>query len=136
MTVTVTLDTSGPADPAYILEVARAVAEGMRVLGHLTRHPEAFRDPADTERVLREISSAAARAPQVLDQVNARIRAWHEAGELGVASGMHAGYPGGASFAVACCVDEAGKAASRMVTAIDSAADVTSAMTLEGDSGE
>ena len=70
----VILDTGAPPSPDYALEVAEAIAEGVRVLNHQTRHHEALEDPYDGDRLIRRLDSAVHRLPQLLDQ----IASWYE----------------------------------------------------------
>lgn len=129
---TITLDADGPADPAYVLEVARALAEAARVLCHLTRHPEALGEPPDADRLLREISSAAARLPQVLTQVSAHLSQEAAAGRLEVAGGKYRGHPDTAVTDFRACADEASAALMRAAAEIGDAAEITSAMAPAG----
>ena len=70
----VILNTNAPPDPGYVLEVAEAIAEGVRVLNNQTRHHEALEDPAEGDRLIGCLDSAAGRLPQLLDQ----IATWYE----------------------------------------------------------
>jgi len=85
MSYSVTLTTEGPCDPLYVLEVAEAIAEAVKVLNHLTRHHEALGEPSDADRVIRELSSAVARLPQLTSQIAAWIRTEHAAGTITLA---------------------------------------------------
>lgn len=128
MTVTVTLDTSAPPDPAYLLEVARAFAESARVMAHLTRHTEAFGTPEDMERVLREISAGLARVPQVLTQGSRRLALENAASRIEVTRGQYEGRPDAAVTDAWEHFDEASAAAERAARELGAAADITSAM--------
>ena len=84
--ITVNLNTDGPCDPQYVLEVAEAFAEAVRVLNHLTRDPASLEYPAEVDGLIRDVSLAVARLPQLLGQVGGRLEAMREAGILRVVS--------------------------------------------------
>ena len=70
----VILDTSAPPSPDYVLEVAEAIAEGVRVLNGQTLFHSALQDPPEGDRLVGCLDSAAGRLPQLLDQ----IASWYE----------------------------------------------------------
>jgi hypothetical protein len=84
MSVVITLNTDGPCDPQYVLEVAEAFAESARVLNHLTRDPAALEYPAEVDSLIRDVSLAVSRLPQLLQQVGGRLEAMRESGTLRV----------------------------------------------------
>lgn len=77
------LNPDGPHSGSYSQEVAEAIAEGFRVLGHATIGTAPGLDHAsDVDRIVHELQSAAYRLPQVLHQVGTWLQALHEAGRL------------------------------------------------------
>jgi len=89
---TVTLNTDGPCEPLYVLEVAEAVAEGVRVLNHLTRDHAALGGPSDADTLIRALASAVDRLPQLLDQVSGWLKREQEAGRIAVADPDSGGF--------------------------------------------
>lgn len=132
----VTLNIGIPPHSEYTLEVAEALAEAVRVLNHHTMHHEALRYPSDADRVLRELSSAASRLPQLLDQIGAWLTAEHEAGCIRVPGGEWAGVPGVAVAAVLMRMDEPRALAGALSGALDRVASVTADMAAAGDEAE
>lgn len=128
MPVTVTLDIDGPRNPEYTLAVAEAVAEGVRVLNHLTRSHDSIACPSEADRFIREIATTAARLPQLLGQVAAWLACEDEAGRIEIPSGENAGNPLLATVTACGHLEAAGAAASVLRKALDSAASVTSTM--------
>ena len=124
----VAINIDSPPDPQYVLELAEAFAQIVRALNHLTRDHEALEFPAEGDHVLRELSSAAARLPQLLDQ----IAGWYEreaaAGKLEAVSGAWAGMPGMAVAAIRMRADAARMTAEQLQADIASVAEVTSTL--------
>ena len=81
------LSTDTAPSPERTLQLAETFAELARVLNHQTRHHEALRNPADADRLIRELSTAAARLPQLLRQVTAWLNAEYEEGRIRMADG-------------------------------------------------
>lgn len=131
----ITLDTSAPPEPAYVLEVARALAESARVLAHLTRHAEALGEPPDADRLVRELSSCAGRLPQVLSQVSRHLSRDGGEGRIGVVSGQYAGRPDAAVTALWQHLDAASAVLMRAASELDAAAEITSAMAATEEAG-
>ena len=124
----VAINIDSPPDPQYVLELAEAFAQIVRALNHLTRDHEALEFPAEGDHVLRELSSAASRLPQLLDQ----IAGWYEreaaAGRLMVVSGEWGGFPGMAAVAIRRRADAARMTAEQLQADIASVAEVTSTL--------
>jgi hypothetical protein len=135
----VILSTDAPPDPDYTHEVAEAFAECVRVLNHQTRHHEALEYPSEADRLVRELSSAVGRLPQLLDQVAAWLEQEAASGRIEVPSGEWEGVPGVAVVAVRLRADYARGMAEGLHEALDSMAKVTwqlaAAETGEGDDG-
>jgi hypothetical protein len=93
MSYSVTLNIDAPPDPGYTLEVAEAFAECVRLLNHHTRHDEALEFPAEGDRLLRYLESAAERLPQLIDQVVSWYERRAAAGGLLVVAGDYKGDP-------------------------------------------
>lgn len=68
MSMTVTIDIDGPREPEYVLELAEAFAEAVRALNHLTMSRESIVYPNQADHLIRCLSSAASRLPQLLEQ--------------------------------------------------------------------
>ena len=128
MAIVITLNTDGPCDPGYVLEVAEGIAEGVKVLNHLTRDHAALEYPSEADRLIRELASAAARLPQLLGQVSAWLSAEQEAGRIIVTYGDYAGQPARAVATAAIRLDEAEAYAGNLQVVLGMAASVTSTM--------
>ena len=133
MAVVITLNTDGPREPGYVLEVAEGLAESVRVLAHLTRDHEALQYPSEADRLLRELASAAARIPQLLAQAARWHAAEDAAGRIEVPSGEWAGRPGTAVTALQVRLDAARATAAALAADLEHAAQVTSALALKED---
>ena len=93
-------------------------------MNHATRHREALEYPSDVDRVVRELSSAAARLPQLLSQVGAWLE--HEDAErIAVPSGEYQGNPLLAVATARIRLDMASAIAAALQEALDDAARVT-----------
>ena len=137
MTVVITLNTGGPREPGYVLEVAEGMAEACRVLNHLTRDHEALQYPSEADRLLRDISSAVHRLDQLLAQAGGWLDAERGEGRITVTGGPYAGKPGTAVVVVKIALDEARACAAQAVTALEAATSVTSCMAArEDDAGD
>lgn len=123
---TLTIDTAGPADPRYVLELASGFAEIPRALNHLTRHHEALRYPSEVDRLIREISSGVSRLPQLLEQAGTWLDEERAAEKIGVlSSSKYAGRPDSAAIAACVRLDRARAAAADFQHWLDAAASVT-----------
>jgi hypothetical protein len=60
----------------------------MRALNHLTRHHEALREPSDADQLIRDVSLAVSRLPQLLEQVSGWLVAEQAAGRIGIVPGI------------------------------------------------
>jgi hypothetical protein len=126
VSINVTLNIDGPREPGYVLEVAEAGAEGMRVLSHLTRSHAALREPADVDRLLRYLESAAAGHGQLLRQITGWLEEEQAASRIRVAGGEYTSDPAGAIGKVRARLDKGKWAAEMLRAALDDAASVTS----------
>jgi len=121
----VILNIDAPPSSDYVLEVAEAVAEGVRTLNHQTRHHEALEYPSQADMLIRELSSAVSRLPQLLDQAAAWVEEEAAAGRILVPSGEWEGVPGVAAVAVRLRADYARGLAEGLAEALSSLASVT-----------
>jgi hypothetical protein len=137
MSTSVTLNTDGPCDPLYVLEVAEALAEAARVLNHLTRGHECLEYPSEADRLIREVSVAAGRLPQLLGQVTRWLSDEQAAARIEMPGGEYAGRPDLAFTAARLRLDAAAGLAGELQEMLDAAASVTCDMAdVDDDSGE
>ena len=122
---TVALNIGGPRDPRYVLEVAEAFAECIRVLNHLTRDHAALEYPAEADTLIRYLSRAAAMLPQLLGQVGAWLEQEDAAGRITVPAGEYRGNPLLAVASARLRLDMAVGAAAALRMELDNAAAVT-----------
>lgn len=127
------LSTDAPVSPERTLHLAETFAELARTLNHATMGHDALEFPAEADRVLREIGTAAGRIPQLLSQV-ARWTALEDgAGRIEVPSGEWAGRPHVAVTALQVRLDAARAAAATLCADLEHAAQVTSALAARED---
>jgi len=119
------LSTAAPPSPGRTLKLAEAFAEIVRVLNHATMHHEALQYPSEADRLIREISSAASRLPQLLGQVGAWLEREDAAERITVPSGDYQGNPLLAVATARLRLDAASAVAAQLQEALDSAASVT-----------
>ena len=119
------LSTDTAPSPERTLLLAETLASAVRCLNHDTRHHEALRYPSEADRVIREISTAVARLPQLLAQIGAWLEAEHAAGRVTVADGDYAGRPDAAVSAARVRLDMARGAAAMLRQELDFAASLT-----------
>ena len=122
---TVALNVDGPRDPRYVLEVAEAFAECVRVANHLTRDHAALEYPAEADTLIRYLSSAAAMLPQLLGQVGSWLEAEHAAGRVRAVAGEYKGRPDAAVSVARLRLDVARGTAAALRQELDNAASVT-----------
>jgi hypothetical protein len=129
------LSTDTAPSPERTLQLAETFAELARVLNHQTRHHEALRNPADADRLIRELSTAAARLPQLLRQVTAWLNAEYEEGRIRMADGAdpEAAY---AVLGAGGRLESAPEYATLLHKALDRAAGITSRMEAAEGSGD
>jgi len=136
MSVVITLNTDGPREPGYVLELAEGLAEAVLTLNHITRDHAALEYPSEADRLLRDVSCAVSRLDQLLAQAGGWLEAEREAGRIDVTGGPHTGRPGVAVTVARVSLDEARAFLSEAVTSLEAAASVTSTMAArEGDRG-
>ena len=123
----VALNIDAPPSPDYVLELAETIAEAVRVLNHQTRHHEALEYPSQADTLIRYLSSAASRLPQLLEQVSAWMNAEYAAGRIQMTGGEFM-QPAVAGLAVEARLGKAAEHAEALRQALDSATAVTSAM--------
>ena len=131
------LSTDAAPSPERTLQLAETMAGIVRTLNHATRHHEALKYPSDADRLIRELSLAASRLPQLLGQVSAWLEAEQAAGRIVMAAGSR--YPSSVLAAeVARMRLEQAQAHARVLQqALDAAASVTSDMAgVEDEGGE
>lgn len=121
----INLSTDAPPSPERTVKLAETLAEIVRVLDRTTMHREALRYPAGADRVLRELSSAAGRLPQLLDQIAGWVAAERAAGRITVPDGEYAGRPDAAAMAVTVRLERAMVTAAQLQSDIDYAARIT-----------
>lgn len=127
------LSTGTPPSSERTLQLAETLAEITRVLNHATMHHAALRYPSDADRLIREISSAASRLPQILGQIARWMAAEDAASRVEVPSGEWAGLPGTAVTALAVRLDAASATAEALRADLEHAAQVTSGLALRED---
>jgi hypothetical protein len=123
--VNIDLDTGHPPEPEYVLKVADAFAEAVRVMNLMTMHHEALREPSDADRLIRGISSAVSRLPQLCDQVSRWLAVEQAAGRIQVDGGRD---PGAAVTDVQARLKWASVPAAQLQNELDAAASVTSTL--------
>jgi hypothetical protein len=80
----VELRTDGPHSPEYTRELGDGLAEIVRCLNYATRDvAPGLRYPRDADRLLRDITVALDRVPQLLEQIRAWLRSRSHAGRIG-----------------------------------------------------
>ena len=125
MSISVTLNIDGPRDPHYVLEVAEAFSQAVRVMNHLTRDHAALRYPSEVDGLVCYLSAAAAMTPQLLGQVSRWLAVEQEAGRVRVPAGEHAGNPVRAVAAARTGLDAASVAADAFREVLEVVASVT-----------
>jgi hypothetical protein len=121
----IALNTDGPREPHYVLELADGFAEIVRCLNHLTRDHAALEYPSEADHLIREIASGVSRLPQFLGQIDAWLEAEDAAERIEVPSGQYRGNPLLAVGAARLGLDAASVAAARLQEALDAVARVT-----------
>ena len=119
------LSTDSPPSPERTKKLAETFAECVRVMNHATRHREALEYPSDVDRVVRELSSAASRLPQLLSQIGAWLAQEDAAERIAVPSGEYQGNPLLAVATARLRLDMASAIAAALQEALDDAARVT-----------
>jgi hypothetical protein len=125
------LNTDGPDTPEYAKQVARHLAEAVRVLNHLTlghRVPRTLQQPADADYVLVEVVTAIERLPQFLGQ----LAAWYSnalaAGGLEVKYGQFERNTSGAVLTLKQDLVAADNGLGRVYEALDRARQISGAI--------
>jgi hypothetical protein len=136
MSTVITLDTDAPRDAQYLLEVGEAYAECVRVMNHLTLSDEALEFPANADRLVRYLATAASRPPQLLQQVTGWLAAEHAAGRIRIVEGDYEGQPALAVTAAQVYLEDASGAAGMLQQALDTASRVTCDMAAAGTGDE
>lgn len=131
----VALNIGAPPSPDYVVELAEAVAEAVRVLNHQTRHHEALHYPSEADRVIQDLRLMASRLPQLCAQLGAWLDRENAAGRIGVPSGKYAGDPALGTVTARVRLDAASAAATILQEALDSVATATSGMTAREEGG-
>ncbi len=136
MSITVTLNTDGPRDARYLLEVSDAYAKCVRVMNHLTLSDQTLEFPGNADRLVRHLATAASRLPQLLQQVTGWLAAEHAAGRIRIVEGDYEGQPALAVTAAQVYLEDASAAAGTLQQALDTAARVTCDMAAAGTGDE
>jgi hypothetical protein len=131
--VNIDLSTTAPPAPEHTRRLAETFAEIARALNHQTRHPESLGGPADADRVTRELSSAASRLPQLLDQLGAWLERKAATDGITVPSGEYQGNPLLAVATVRLRMDMASAAAEMLHEALEDVGRVTTDLAMRGD---
>lgn len=80
----VELRTGGPHSPDYTRDLGDTLIEAVRCLNYATLgDAPGLRHPADADRLLRDITTALDRMPQLVEQVRKWLRAQSHAGRIG-----------------------------------------------------
>ena len=132
MSINVVLNPDAAVDHLYVLEVAEALAEAVRVLNHQTLHG-ALESPEDADVVVSALATMAHRLPQLLDQVGHWLEAEEAAGRLEVTDGKFAGKPGAAVDVVRTYLDGTAGRFREAERLLESAHQVTGAMAPAGE---
>ena len=130
------LSTDTAPYPERTLQLAETMADIIRELNHQTLDHEALRYPSEADRLLRELSAAAARLPQLLGQVTSWLHAEVYAGRVEMASGSRFPNAGLAEDVVRLKLEAAAADAGRLQKALDAAASVTSDMAAREDESD
>ena len=136
MSLELSVTTDGPADPQYVLELAKGLDAITNALVHITRHHEALREPSDVNALIRYLSSAKEAEAQLLEQVSGWLEAEQAAGRVGVADGS--GYFTAAPVVMAArgWLEKAQALERTLEQALDAAAAMTTDMTGTGDGSD
>ena len=132
---TISITTSAPADPAIVTEYGDALPLLVAALNHVTRHHEALNEPYDVDRLIRNLATAAARLPQLLEQVAGWLEAEQAAGRIEMASGSRFPSSGLAANQAGIRLEQAQAHARMLQQALDAAASVTCDMSGVEDDG-
>jgi hypothetical protein len=119
------LSTDTAPSPERTIQLAETIAESVRVLNHQTRHHEALRYPPEADRLIRELSSAASRLPQLLEQIAGWLEAEQAAGRIEIADGSSYTTPALAADVARLQLEQAQAQARMLQHALDAAAAVT-----------
>ncbi|WP_084965298.1 hypothetical protein [Thermoactinospora rubra] len=76
------LDPHHPPSADYTRQVADGMAEAVRVLNHATMHPDALPHPSTVYTLVGSLREGTAGLPQLLRQIETRLREWAESGRL------------------------------------------------------
>jgi hypothetical protein len=79
------------------IEHAKAAAEAIRAINHLTMHHTGLPYPTHADQVISELVTLAGRRPQAFRQIAAQVQYWEEAGELGI---DYSDYPAGETASI------------------------------------
>ena len=119
----VAINIDAAPDPQYVLELGEAFAQIVRALNNITRDHAALEYPAEADELIRDVSLAVSRLPQLLEQVGRWLAAEHEAGRVGTDDGAD---PATAVMAARIRLDQARAMADDLTHALNSATSVTS----------
>jgi hypothetical protein len=129
--VNIDLSTDAAPSPERTLQLAETFAQIARTLNHQTRHHEALKFPHEADRLIREISTAAGRLPQLLGQVSAWVNTEYEEGRVRLADAADP-EAARAVLSVSSRLDSASQYAGLLEQMLQRAASETSTMTVAG----
>ena len=132
----VALNIDAPPSSDYVLELAEAFAQIAALFNHQTRHHEALEYPAQADQLIRDVTLAVSRLPQLLTQAGRWLEAERDAGRIDVAAGDFKGRSGAAVAAARIRLDIAALKAEELQEALDYALKVTRDLASDGDDGE
>ena len=131
----ITITTAAPADPATVTEYGDALPELVRALNHVVAHHSALDYPSDADRLIRNVSLAVSRLPQLLEQVSGWLEAEQAAGRIRMASGSPFASASLAAEVARMKLEQAQAYARVLQQALDAATSVTSDMAGVEDDG-
>ena len=104
------------------LELVGQAAEAVRGLNHLTRDDSGLQSPAEVHQALGLLTLMCERLPQALQQIEALLQDWVEAGAVSIEGGEFAGDPEAAAAVTSVyLLEEAAPAAQRLYEQLDRA---------------
>lgn len=115
---TINLNVDGPRDPDYTVQVVDAFAESVRVLNHLTGHPNALMYASTVYRCTGSLQAGVYGLEQLCGQLKDFVAREHRAGRLGLDGG---GDPGPAVRTTVAALREAARLADALGHALAAA---------------
>ena len=75
------------------VELAASASEAIRGINHLTRDAGSLRYPSEVYQALGSLTEMVGRLPQALQQIEALLQKWIEAGDVSIDAGEFSGDP-------------------------------------------